>query len=81
MLIRDFINWWRYDLQFSHKGLSFKAKVQGYIWIAILTFGFTCATQPDIAPNGSDVTGISSLAKAVGWPLFWSYQTFDWLLN
>jgi len=80
-MLRDIINWWRYDLQFSYKGMSFKSKVKAYIWIAILTFGFTCAAQPVIAPNGNDVTGFVSIFKALGWPMFWSYQCFDWLLN
>jgi len=80
-MIRDIINWWRYDLQFSYEGLSFKSKMKAYCWIAILTFGFTCAAQPEFAHNGQDMTGIASTIKAMFWPLFWSYQTFDWLLN
>lgn len=78
-MLRDIINWWRYDLQFT--ALSFKQKVTAYVWVFVLTFGYTCATQPELAANGNDITGFVSFFKALCWPLFWSYQVFDWLLN
>jgi hypothetical protein len=80
MLIRDVVNWFRYDANYSTAAMSFAAKVKWYCVIALLTFGYTANAEEIIAANGADLTVLLALPCGVFWPLYWSQEVFSWLI-
>lgn len=80
MLIRDVVNWFRYDANYNITTMSFAAKVKFYFAMVVLTFGYTANAEEVLAANGADVTGFFAVLAAMFWPLYWSQEFFSWFI-
>jgi len=80
MFIRDVVNWWRYDSNYSLPTITAKSKIRGYIITGILTYGYAAASNPVINDADVDVTMFTALGAAVFWPLYWSWEFFSWFV-